>query len=335
VLAPDGSSFSAGQFRTFVEWLDLPASKGVRLERDVEIFAAAERVALDGAAPVETRVAAAGLLGRHAGAAESELRALSNMLSPRSNPELQRAAVAAIGRVGGERGPPALLANWAAHSPELRGTIVDALLRDDAWAAKLLDAVEAKQVTAADIDLARRQRLMNHGNKAIKERAAKLLAESAVAQNRQKLLDAWQPVLSMKGDGKRGAEVFRQTCAVCHKLNDQGQDVGPNLETVREWTGEAMLTSILDPSRQFEPKYVAYTATTSSGETIYGVITAETGNSVTMKELDGKERPVLRGDLKSLVSSNRSMMPDGFESSMTRQQLADVMQFLKAPERAQ
>jgi len=53
-----------------------------------------------------------------------------------------------------------------------------------------------------------------------------------------------------------------------------------------------------------------------------------------MKGLDGKEHPVLRTDLKSLVSTNSSLMPDGFESSMTRQQLADLMEFLKAPERA-
>jgi len=175
---------------------------------------------------------------------------------------------------------------------------------------------------------------MNYPVKAVKERAAKLLVDSQVAQNRQKVLDAWQPVLSMRGEPKAGAEMFRQHCAVCHRLNDAGQDVGPNLETVREWTTEAMLTSILDPSRQFEPKYVSYTATTTSGETIVGVITAETGNSVTMKSVDGKERTVLRTDLKSLVSSNRSLMPDGFESAMSKQQLADLMQFLKAPEQA-
>jgi len=208
------------------------------------------------------------------------------------------------------------------------------LLRNETSTANLLDAVDAKQVAVADIDLPRRQRLMNHGNKEIKERAGRLLAESAVASNRQKVIEAHQPVLSMKGDGKRGAEMFRQHCAVCHQLGGRGQDVGPNLEAVRNWTGEAMLTGILDPNRQVEPKYLAYTATTSGGETILGVIAGEGGNGVTMKGLDGKERVVLRGDLKSLVSSNRSLMPDGFESAMTKEQLADLMEFLKAPERA-
>jgi hypothetical protein len=242
--------------------------------------------------------------------------------------------VAAVARIGGESVPRVLLTDWTAHSPELKGLVVDVLLRNEAWTNQLLDAAEKKAVTAADIDLPRRERLINHGNKAIKERAAKLLVEVNVAANRQKVLDAYQPVLSMKGDGKRGAEMFRQHCAVCHKLNDQGQDVGPNLANVREWTGEAMLTSILDPNRQAEPKYLAYTATTAGGEAIFGIVAAESGNGITMKGLDGKDRPVLRTDLKSLVSTNRSLMPDGFESAMTKQQLADLLEFLRAPERA-
>jgi putative membrane-bound dehydrogenase-like protein len=334
VMKPVNGTYTAGQLQTFAQWLDLPSTNEMEFGNRGEVFAAVESLVAKADTPLDTRLAAVALLGRRPGAAAFELRALTKMLSPQSPPELQRAAVAAFGRIGGDRVPPALLEKWAEHSPDLRGAIVDLLLRNEAWTAKLLDAVESQQVTAADIDLPRRQRLMNHASKAIKNRAAKLLAESAVASNRQKVLDAWQPVLSMKGDAKRGAEVFRQSCAVCHKLNDQGQDVGPNLETVREWTGEAMLTSILDPSRQFEPKYVAYTATTNAGEAIYGVITGETGTSVTMKGLDGKDRPVPRTELKSLVSTNRSLMPDGFESSMSRQQLADLMQFLKAPEQA-
>ena len=98
---------------------------------------------------------------------------LRKLLVPQSPTEMQRSAVNAIGRIGDDRVPPALLENWSAHSPELRATIVDVLLRSEAWAGKLLDAIEAKQVAAADLDLPRRQRLMNYPVKAVKERAAK------------------------------------------------------------------------------------------------------------------------------------------------------------------
>jgi putative heme-binding domain-containing protein len=228
-----------------------------------------------------------------------------------------------------------LLANWAAHSPELRGAIVDELLQHPDSITALLDAVAAKKVSPAEIDLPRRQRLLGHFQPYIKTRAAQLLADTAAATaNRQKAVDAMWRALELKGDAKRGTEVFRQHCAVCHKLNDLGNDVGPNLATVREWTGEALLASILDPNRQAEPKYVAYTATTTAGESIFGVVASEGAQSVTMKGLDGKERAVPRDELKSLESTNRSLMPDAFESAINQQQMADLIQFLKAPETA-
>jgi putative heme-binding domain-containing protein len=341
--------FDAGQMNTVAGWLDALAARGESFDTffsrsevadDVRglwkvLGERARSVVSDSSAPAELRAAAAGLLLRRGEHSDWELQLLITLLNPQVPAEAQRAAVTAMGRAPADLTSAPLLRNWASYSPELRGMVIDVLLRNDVSVAKLLDAVEAKQVAAADIDLPRRQRLLNHKDKTIKERAAKLLAESAIASNRQKVLDAWQPVLSMKGNAKAGAEVFRQNCAVCHHLGDVGQEVGPNLETVREWTGEAVLTAILDPNRQTEPKYVAYTATTNAGETIYGVVASESGGAVTMKGLDGKEHPVLRSDLKSLVSSNRTLMPDGFESSMTKQQMADLLEYLKAPERAQ
>ena len=334
VMQPLGGPFSADQLNVYFDCRDITESKGAPFGSVGDVGVKCEAYVVRDDTPLDVKVAASRIFGRRPDPGDFELRVLKKMLSPRSAPELQIAAVAAFGRMGGEVPPRVLLETWQEHSPDLRGRIVDVLLKNEASAAKLLDAVEAKRVSAAEIDLPRRQRLLNHKDKAIKDRAAKLLAESAVGSNRQKVLDAWRPVIEMKGDTRNGKEMFRQHCAVCHHLLDQGQEVGPNLETVREWTGEQVLTSILDPGRQTEPKYIAYTATTGAGETIFGVIAAESGNAVTMKGLDGKERAVLRGDLKSLVSSNRSLMPDGFESAMTKQQMADLMEFLKAPERA-
>ena len=73
-------------------------------------------------------------------------------------------------------------------------------------------------------------------------------------------------------------------------------------------------------------------ATTNAGESIFGVVAAEGAQSVTMMGLDGKERAVARDELKSLESTNRSLMPDAFESAISRQQMADLITFLKMPE---
>ena len=51
-----------------------------------------------------------------------------------------------------------------------------------------------------------------------------------------------------------------------------------------------------------------------------------------MKGLDGKERTLVRGSIQSLVSTNRSLMPDGLEAQISKQDLADLIRFLQSPQ---
>src|SRR5687767_12493238 len=100
VMKPRGGTFSAAQLETYARWLELPGSKGVRIEA-VEAEAGALVVRDD--TPLDQRVAAAGLLWRGRAGNDANLRAVSMLLAPRLAPELHRAAVAAAGRIGGER----------------------------------------------------------------------------------------------------------------------------------------------------------------------------------------------------------------------------------------
>jgi putative heme-binding domain-containing protein len=61
------------------------------------------------------------------------------------------------------------------------------------------------------------------------------------------------------------------------------------------------------------------------------LITAETGNSLTLKSADGTTHTILRRELKELRGANISLMPDGLESGLSPQDLADLIQLLRSP----
>jgi putative heme-binding domain-containing protein len=126
-------------------------------------------------------------------------------------------------------------------------------------------------------------------------------------------------------------KVFTTNCATCHKLAGVGNEIGPDLRSVSGWESEALLVAILDPNRQVEPRYLSYTAVTSGGDTVFGVITADSAGSITIKGLDAKEQTLPRSALKSLEGTNKSLMPEGLESAVTDQDLADVIKFLQTP----
>jgi putative heme-binding domain-containing protein len=59
---------------------------------------------------------------------------------------------------------------------------------------------------------------------------------------------------------------------------------------------------------------------------------AETPNSITLRTAGGTEEVILRNDLKELAGSSLSLMPEGFEKTLTPQDLADLIAYIAAGE---
>jgi putative heme-binding domain-containing protein len=112
-------------------------------------------------------------------------------------------------------------------------------------------------------------------------------------------------------------------------LDGVGNDIGPNLDSVRAHPPEKLLTSILDPSREVEPRYLAYTCRLTNGEELYGLIASETGNGLELKVSDGTSRTVLRSDIESLQGAQLSLMPEGLETALSPQDIADLIYYLR------
>ncbi len=302
-----------------------------QLESVPKLFDAARKMAFDANATVAHRAAAVNLLGFPHGAGghgADDLKALASLLTPKVPPEVQAAAVKSIARTGDAQVPALLTQNWAALSPPTRGAVTDALIAREPWAWELLKQMEAGKLPVQQFDPARRQRLLRHDSERIKTLAAKVLG-SGDAAARQKVVQQHMPALSLPADPARGAKVFALTCATCHRLGDVGQEIGPDLRSVSGWEPDALLTSILDPNALVEPRYLSYTVIPNSGETLFGIITAETSDSITLKGLDAKEQTLPRTAIKSMESTNRSLMPDALEATVSDQDLADVIRYIQ------
>ncbi len=174
------------------------------------------------------------------------------------------------------------------------------------------------------------QKLLKHADGSIRERATKLF--STTRSDRQVLLNEYAGVEKLKGDAVKGAALFKQNCATCHRLRGEGTELGPDLATMAGKPTEALLLAILDPNQAVEARYVNYTAVTKSGREASGIITTETANNITLRAAAGLEEIILRTDLKELTSSGLSIMPEGFEKTMKPQDMADLLaHILTAP----
>ncbi len=344
VAAKPQAAFENWQYRLMAQVLDGLARQQTSLpkllagddaatvraaQRVAELFDAARRVAKEDHAASADRVAAMQILGRGPDRQQDDLELLAGLLVPQSSIELQRAAVDALGRLGHGKIPELLLAGWAEQGPKVHDAVFEVLLRREAWVAALLDQMPSRPELAAALGSARRDLLLRHRSEEIRRRAEKLLGGPTTKEEIQQALEKFQPVLKIKGDLAGGKKMFTEaTCADCHKLEDVGKHVGPDLRTLVDKSPQALLVATIDPNRALEDRFIEYTAVTTDGLQLSGMLLEETGNSITLVDAKGQPHVILRKDVEELVSNRRSHMPEGLQGKLSLQQMADLLAFV-------
>lgn len=292
------------------------------------LFAAAHDIATDEKAPLGDREAALRLFGRGFGDTARELSLLKALLGSNQAP-VQKAAVAALARISSEGAADAMLAGWPQHPPSLRTQIIGTLLGRDAWALRLLQAIESGVINPAEVPAASRQTLARHSNATVRELSAKLLPIGGAGE-RAEVVKKFQGVADMKGDAVKGATVFKTVCFACHSYIGQGMAVGPDLKAFYNKSASDFVTAILNPNVAVEPRYAAYVVTTKDARAFTGVVANETATSLEVVMPGGMRETVLRSDLREIRAAGISLMPDGLEQAMSAQDMADLIAFLKS-----
>ncbi len=321
----DGMGRRGTQLGAFLK--TLPAAWRPATDSAGGLLARAAKVAADAKADPAERLIALRLMA-HAPWATAE-PVLAKLVTEDGPQDVRLAAVRALAAHPRAEVAGLLMKAWPAYTPALRREVVEAMLRQPDRALFLLGEIEAKRVRPGDLDAQRQRQLVNYARAEVRDKAKKLLQDSLPAE-RKKVLEQYQAALKLKGDVKKGQEVFRKNCATCHRLHGVGVQVGPDIADVeRTKTHEQLLIDILSPNAAIDANYINYEVTLKSGKVLSGLIAAETAASLTLKRAENQTDTVLRQDVEEVRSTGLSLMPEGLEKNITIKEMADLLGFLK------
>jgi quinoprotein glucose dehydrogenase len=144
-------------------------------------------------------------------------------------------------------------------------------------------------------------------------------------------LAAWRECLN-GGDVKRGELVFSEHaagCMRCHKINNVGGDVGPDLRAVGlRMTREQILTAIVDPNASIAPGYENVLIEKTGGELLAGILTHETPDEISLKNLEnGAAITVKQTEIKKRTRNPSPMTPD-LAVLLGKRNLRDLVEYL-------
>jgi putative membrane-bound dehydrogenase-like protein len=294
----------------------LPASFGSLLE-------ASPKAAIDASKTAAERIVAVKLMARLPWERAGE--ALLKLALDESAPDLAAASLKAVVGYPKDEVSVSLLAGWSRYTPARRDAILGALLGVPFHVKGVLAAVEANRLPASAFTGVRRRQVLAAKDPAVKALAERLLTVSA----RPEALAEATKALALTPLPTNGRVVFNAVCATCHRLDREGYAVGPDLFDIRRQTKENILFHIVNPDAEIAPAFTAYLAEAKDGHVLSGILVGDTPTSITLRGPLGLEATLLRADLAKLESLPGSLMPTGLEAGLSKQQLADLLAYLK------
>ena len=141
------------------------------------------------------------------------------------------------------------------------------------------------------------------------------------------------PVMSelqnLKPNAILGKNIFTNVCAVCHQVNKEGLEFGPNLSEIgSKYPKEGLLGTILHPSAGISFNNEGYELKLKDGSALTGIIASKTETDITLKYPGGAKQNLKTSDVKSMKQLKVSMMPEGLYENMSSQELANLLDYL-------
>jgi putative heme-binding domain-containing protein len=205
-------------------------------------------------------------------------------------------------------------------------------LQRESTAERLLDEIIAERLNSSDVGPEQIRQLAASPSATIRGQVRKIWGTVRLqdaAHRQQVVRDTTQFLLKdAHGDPQRGWAVYDRICGQCHRMHQRGYEVGPELTRNGRSNFEQLVVSVFDPSLVIGEAYQSVTVVTADGRALSGLVTERSDQRIVLKVQGGKTEIVPADEIEEIQQNVQSMMPEGLEEQMTRQELADLFALL-------
>ena len=144
-------------------------------------------------------------------------------------------------------------------------------------------------------------------------------------------LAAYRDLLS-GGDAAAGRQIFFErpeaSCVRCHKIGEEGGDVGPSLTGIgTKQSREYLLESIVYPNKKIAPGFESVLVTMNNGMLYGGIVKRETDAELEINSPEDGIVKLKKSEIKTREKGLSAMLPD-LVKVLSRKDLRDLVAFL-------
>ena len=135
------------------------------------------------------------------------------------------------------------------------------------------------------------------------------------------------------GNADNGKKLFKaenMACIKCHKVGNEGADIGPILNGVgTKYDRQFLIESVLYPSKQILDGYQQTIVRLKDGDVQSGVIKGETDTEITLYDAAATKTIIKKSDIKDRDHGKLSLMPEGLHTSLKPEEFVDLIAYLE------
>ncbi len=258
---------------------------------------------------------------------------LLQVVRDEKNPDLVSSALTALQsfddlRIGEE------VVSALGKLPEDAQLVAETLLASrPVWAMALLNAVDSGSVSTESVSETALRKILLHNNANIKALVKKHwgTVEGASTEQMQSEMNRLQTVLAEgSGNPKKGKPLYMKNCGKCHRLFDEGGQIGPDLTSFKRDNQERILTNVVNPGLEIREGFENYIIITTDGRVVNGFLADKDNQVVVLRGVDGQNLIFRRDEIEDMRAIKRSVMPEGTVKKLTEQQIRDLFAYLRA-----
>jgi quinoprotein glucose dehydrogenase len=134
------------------------------------------------------------------------------------------------------------------------------------------------------------------------------------------------------GNAERGRKTFFDrsdlSCVRCHKINDRGGEVGPDLSKIGgQQKRDYLLEAIVLPDKQIAKGFDPVVIVTESGKVYAGIIKEDDGKQIRLMTAEGNVVVIPKAEIEE-QARGRSAMPEDLVKKLSYSELRDLIEFL-------
>ncbi len=133
------------------------------------------------------------------------------------------------------------------------------------------------------------------------------------------------------GDAGRGKALVESSgCFDCHRIDDRGSRLGPNLSSIgSRRTPVRLRQALVAPDEEVVPDNRFVRIVTKDGATVTGKLLNQDATSVQMMNPKEELKTYLRANLREYTILDKGLMPP-VEGKLNAQQVADIVSYLSS-----